>query len=228
MTSHASTEIHAEDLELAERCAKGDPKAFARLKDYEPLLVGILRTRGATEVEAKDIVQNLWGDCVPNAHSNKRNLMTRYSGTSALSTWLATVVTNRLIDSKRRKRIDTVSDSVDEAKFGSYVSSVDKDLDLDPTGSVSDLLHECIDEAINSLNIEHRLMLRLVFIENLQHQEIAQMWGVSNTTITRTFQTSMTQVKRRTMNALVVREPWLQLQWDDFLQIAAHLPQMLF
>lgn len=213
---------------LAEACVNGDSKAFQRLKEYDSFLVGILRNRGATEIEAKDIIQNLWGDCVPRENSEKPCLMARYSGVSALSTWLATVATNRLIDSKRRKRIETVDESVEEEKFGKYVSTTDTDLENDPTGSVKELLHECVQEAINTLDIEHRLMLRLVFIENIQQREIALMWDTSNTTVTRIFQNAMSQVKRKTMNALKQREPWLELQWEDFLQIAAQIPRLLF
>lgn len=213
---------------LAEACVNGDPKAFERLKDFESFLIGILRTRGATEIEAKDIVQNLWGDCVPRENSEKPCLMARYSGASALATWLATVSTNRLIDSKRRKRINTVNESVDEEKFGKYVSATDPDLQDDPTGAVRDLLQKCVQEAINSVELEHRLMLHLVFIESIQQREVAMMWNTSNTTVTRIFQASMNQVKRKTMHALKVREPWLDLQWEDFLQIAAMIPKLLF
>lgn len=228
VTSEIAPEKHAEDIALAEACANGDSNAFRRLRDYESFLVGILRSRGANEFEAKDIVQNLWGDCVPRTDTDKPCLMARYSGASALSTWLATVTTNRLIDSKRRKRIETVNDSVEEEKFGKYVSSTDSNLEDDPTRAVQALLHECIQEAIETIDIEHRLMLRLVFIENIQQREIAIMWNISNTTVTRIFQAAMSQVKRKTMNALKTREPWLVLQWDDFLQIAAQIPRLLF
>ena len=226
--STSSTDKHSEDFHLAEACANGESNAFARLRNYEAFLIGILRSRGANEIEAKDIVQNLWGDCVPRAYSEKPCLMVRYSGVSSLSTWLATVVTNRLIDSKRRKRIDTVNESIDEDKFGKYVSAIDTDLEHDPTGSVKELLHECVSEAIESLDLEHRLMLRLVFIENLQQREIAQMWGTSSTKVTRIFQASMAHVKKRTMSALKEKEPWLELKWGDFLQISMQIPALLF
>ena len=226
--STSSPDKHSEDLLLAEACANGESQAFTRLKNYEVFLIGVLRGRGASEIEAKDIVQNLWGDCVPRENSEKPCLMARYSGVSSLSTWLATVATNRLIDSKRRRKIETVNESVEEEKFGKYVSTVDVNLDSDPTGSVRDLLHECISEAMESLELEHRLMLRLVFIENLQQQEIAQMWGTSNTKVTRIFQASMAQVKKETMSALKEREPWLDLKWEDFLQLSMQIPNLLF
>ena len=123
MNSDTEPKKYAEDLALAEACANGASDAFRKLREYEPFLVGILRNRGALELEARDIIQNLWGDCVPRENSEKPNLMSRYSGTSALTTWLATVATNRLIDSKRRRKIETVEDSVEEEKFGKYAST---------------------------------------------------------------------------------------------------------
>ena len=85
-----------------------------------------------------------------------------------------------------------------------------------------------MDVDINWVDLVHRLMLHLVFIESIQQREVAMMWNTSNTTVTRIFQASMNQVKRKTMHALKVREPWLDLQWEDFLQIAAMIPKLLF
>lgn len=222
------SEKYSRDIEIAEACANGDSNAFKLLKEYDSFLIGILRTRGANDIEARDIVQNLWGDCVPRETDEKPCLIARYSGVSALSTWLATVSTNRLIDSKRRRKIDTVSETVEEEKFGKYLSSQDPSLTQDPTGAIRELLHDAIKEALESLDIEHRLMLRLVFIENLQQREIARMWNTSNTTVTRIFQSSMAQVRKRTLQAIKQREPWLELTWEDFVQIAAQIPKILF
>src|SRR5437588_4631175 len=109
---------HQQDLGFVQRVLSGDAAAASELRSrYHGKLVGVLRSRGANQTEAEDLVADLWTDCF-GARTNRPTLLAKYQGRCALESWLLTVATNRLVDLKRRQsfRVDVppLPDSPDD------------------------------------------------------------------------------------------------------------------
>ena len=97
---------HAEDLELAGRCASGDPEAWDRfVLEFRPVLYraadALDRHGGAREV-ADALYAELYG--VRNAHGQRQSLFRYFQGRSSLATWLRAVLAQRYVDRQRAQR----------------------------------------------------------------------------------------------------------------------------
>ena len=97
---------HAEDLELAQRCASGDPEAWDRfVLEYRPVLYraadALDRHGGAREV-ADALYAELYG--VRNTHGERQSLFRYFQGRSSLATWLRAVLAQRYVDRQRAQR----------------------------------------------------------------------------------------------------------------------------
>src|SRR5438270_6477411 len=89
------------DLLFVKRVLEGDEGAACVLQGrYDARVKGALCKRGASGTEAEDLLADLWADCFG---SSGKRLLLQYAGRCALSSWLITVATNRLIDFKRRQ-----------------------------------------------------------------------------------------------------------------------------
>ena len=59
-----ATSRHEQDLAFVQRVLTVDPAAASELRSrYQGKLVGVLRSRGANQTEAEDLVADLWTDC---------------------------------------------------------------------------------------------------------------------------------------------------------------------
>src|SRR3954470_17265624 len=91
------------DHALTRRCLAGDLSALTELREQQnATLANILAARGANADEIKELLADLWGDCVP-ANDDRATLLERFSGKCSLQAWLATVATRRWIDLKRKQ-----------------------------------------------------------------------------------------------------------------------------
>jgi DNA-directed RNA polymerase specialized sigma24 family protein len=105
---------HAEDLELAERCASGDAEAWDRfVLEFRPVLYraadALDRHGGAREV-ADALYAELYG--VRNAQGQRQSLFRYFQGRSSLATWLRAVLAQRYVDRQRaQRRLAPLADS---------------------------------------------------------------------------------------------------------------------
>ena len=98
MTQPVDTEL------LVGRCRLGDAEALTSVRDaFNEPLRGILLARGASPTEAEDLIADLWADCVPG-REDQVSLLEKFSGRCSFLGWLATVLTNRWIDLKRKEQ----------------------------------------------------------------------------------------------------------------------------
>ncbi len=223
------TPQYSDDITLVERCLERDNAAFHELKeDHEGLLKGLLVNRGASLDEADDIVARIWSDCVAR-ESDRQSLLTRYAARSSLKNWLVTVATNRLIDLKRGPVRENVSiDGPENSSLTEASLSVTDEVHEDPCATLRDLLEESLISTVRECKIEYRLMIRLVYLEGLTQREVSQMWGWTESKVSRAFSSTLDHIRVETLAKLSRKEPWLTLSWEDFLQVAAVLGKSLF
>ena len=110
----------------------------------------------------------------------------RFKGESSFYTWLYRIMTNVTIDSLRRKGIHG------EAEFDDRIAPANVEPGSRTTPSAVPLPHikleqheirQRIDEAIGKLSPEHRAVIVMKEIEDLQYSEIAEILGCSLGTV---------------------------------------------
>jgi len=215
-----ATSRHEQDLAFVQQVLSGDDRAAAELRSrYHGKLVGVLRSRGANQTESEDLVADLWTDCFA-APANRQTLLTKYQGRCALESWLLTVGTNRLIDLKRRQnfRVEVASSEQSTEDFFDRTPQVEK-----PSSEkqLVQLLRVAIQRAFASQDPETVLMLKLVHLHQLTQREIARMWGWHESKVSRALELTRQTVGRLILAELKKIDPWLELRWEDFVELCA-------
>ncbi len=202
------------------QCRQGDPAALADLRgQHHPSLMNILRARGASPVETEELLADLWGDCVP-ANDDHPGLLDKFSGKCSLQAWLATVVTRRWIDLKRkqtRRGENSLSSHDDEGN--NPLERLPAASSLHRDDALVDLLHQSLHAAFATCPPADLLMLRLVYHHGVSQRELMRMWGWSESKVSRQLSHAMEQIEQATLANLKQKDPWLDLTWQDFVDL---------
>jgi len=179
MAGHLSDAIEVDDGELVKRCQAGDASAFNDLvTKYRGKAFSMIYGMVQNEQDAWDLAQEGFLKAWRSIH--------RFKGESSFYTWLYRIMTNVTIDSLRRKGVHG------ETEFDDAVRTADVDPASRTTPSAAPLPHrkleqneirERIGEAIAKLTSEHRAVIVMKELEDLQYNEIAEILGCSIGTV---------------------------------------------
>lgn len=224
---HPATASHEQDLNFAQSVLSANSTAAAELRNrYHGKLVAVLCKRGASVTEAEDLAADLWSDCFAVAPAHQP-LLAKYQGRCALESWLLTVATNRLIDLKRRQsfRVDLAASA----------RSPDNFLERRPQPesaareeSLLNLVRTAIRNAFSRSDSESVVMLKLVHLHQLTQREIARMWGWHESKVSRALEVARETIARDILVELKRTDPWLELRWEDFVELCAGSTDALF
>ncbi len=148
-------------LDLVERCRKGDTKAQFELYKiyYKPMYNICLRMVG-TQVEAEDVMQEAFMKAFTKINS--------YEGVVSFGAWLKRIVINRSLDYLKKRKV----------KFEELNEKIP---DKEPeTVDISEIQMEKLKNAIQQLPDGYRVVLSLYLLEGYDHEEIAQILGITN------------------------------------------------
>jgi RNA polymerase sigma factor (sigma-70 family) len=217
---------HAADLALAEDCLAGKPAAWENLRAqlHEPLMAALI-ARGATPIEAADVLADLWGDTV--LKSGDRGLLERYDGSHSLRAWLGCIATHRLVDLKRRQRFSGEIPAVADGEPNDF-DALPCRAELAADGALLGLMRDALQEALRELAPETRLFLRLVYLEGITQRELASIWRCDESKISRQMRAGMSHIAERTLTLVRLRDPYLAITWDDFVALCGHSADTLF
>lgn len=203
-------ELLQDEGEQVRKAQHGDLDALTALRhQHNPALVNILLARGASHIEAEDIVADLWHDCVPGV-SDKPPLLTKFGGKFSLLSWLARVAGNRWIDLKRRGAKHASAEEPDFDDMPGRPVVLEDDL-------LAGLLRESLKAAFARCSGSGIIMLRLVYLHGLTQREVGNMVGWSQTKTSRVLSDAMDQIKINTLKEIKRRDVRLELAWEDFL-----------
>jgi RNA polymerase sigma-70 factor (ECF subfamily) len=177
---HSSNDsVEPDDRVLVKRCQAGDSSAFNDL---------VLRYRNKAFMMVYAMVQNeqdAW-DLAQEGFLKAWKSIHRFKGEASFYTWLYRIMTNVTIDALRRKGIHG------EAEFDDRIAPANVDPGSRTTPSAVPLPHikleqneirQRIDEAIRKLSPEHRAVIVMKEIEDLQYSEIAEILNCSLGTV---------------------------------------------
>lgn len=218
---------HEQDLRFAQSVVRANGAAAAELRSrYHSRLVAVLCARGASPTEGEDLVADLWSDCFA-APPNRPTLLGKYQGRCALASWLLTVATNRLVDLKRRQSF-RVEAPAPYCSSDDFFGERPQPESTPREESLLELLRTAIRNAFSRTDSESVLMLKLVHLHQLTQREIARMWGCHESTVSRTLEVARENIARDILAELKTADPWLELRWEDFLELCAGSADALF
>src|SRR4026209_2225405 len=168
------------ELDLVKRCQNGDSGAFDELVvRYRTRIFGMIYNMVHNEQDAWDLAQ----DSFLKAWKS----IARFRGQSSFYTWIYRIVMNVTIDWLRKKQVKGTGAEFDDAIQLKEIDPASR------TAPKADALpHERmqhgeirkrIDAAIAQLSPEHRAVILMKEIEDMQYHEIAETLGCSIGTV---------------------------------------------
>jgi len=146
---------------VVERCRKGDTKAQFEIYKlyYKPMYNICLRLVG-NAVEAEDVMQE--------AFLKAFTKIDTYEGKVSFGAWLKKIVINRSLDELKKRKVK-------------FVELNEKIPDEEPVSlNMSEVQMEKLKNTIQQLPDGYRVVLSLYLLEGYDHEEIAQILGISN------------------------------------------------
>ena len=208
-----------QDLALVRDALAGDTDACAQIGSDEMCgwIQGVLVKRGATPTEARDLTADVFGDCYGRG-GNKSPLLQAYNGGGPLRAFLSRAALNRLIDLKRRQRFrgNLPSRGFDDAPTDEF-DLLEGDSDLAADDNLVNLLRDALIHAFGQCNARDLMLMRLVSIHGVRQESIAHSLGWSQSKVSRAIAGVMEEIRAKTMEELNKADPWLDLDWADFL-----------
>ena len=211
----SSSDPNESDFRVVEKCLENDAAALALLRTtYREPVAAYLLKAGATGPEAEETVEMLWADLLtPTAGGHIR--LRHYDGSCALLTWLNTVAMNALLSRKksdgRRDRRFVSSDAGDRVDAAAETGTTEAPL--------VDLIHDAVEFAFRKCAAEDFVLLQLEHCDQLERDELARMFRCSRATVSRMLANARLSLAEITMDYVRRRDPWLELQWEDFLEL---------
>jgi RNA polymerase sigma-70 factor (ECF subfamily) len=152
-------------------------KAFVELVDrYQPLVVKTCRGFVASYADAEDLTQEVFIE-VYQSLSNFRN-------ESKLSTWLYRIAVNKSLNFVRKKKRESVLQSIDRfftgGNRGSQYFDIEENSNANPEKQIQKKEDKLIlKQAINSLPDNQRIAFILSKYQDLSYKEIAEVMNVT-------------------------------------------------
>ena len=182
---------YAADLELATRCAAGDPAAWERfVLEYRPVLY-----RAADALDrgggARDLADSLYAELygIKERSGERRSLFHYFQGRSSLATWLRAVLAQRYVDRVRvQRRFEPLPDEEGEAAetAGAVALATGRAEPADPDRSrYLALVRDALARAVGRLAARDRLRLACYYVQELTLAETGRVLKESEATVSR-------------------------------------------
>ena len=180
---------HTADLELAARCAAGDPAAWDRfVLEYRPVLyraADALDASGGAREVADSLYAELYG--VRTVEGERRSLLRYFHGRSSLATWLRAVLAQRYVDRLRQsRRLEPLPDESIDAGRGAAIAATQATAHPDPGRSrLLALLSAILMRVVGRLEPRQRLRLACYYVQGLTLAETGRLMKEHEATVSR-------------------------------------------
>ena len=185
--------LHTGDLLLALACSQGSNAGWQRFSVlYRTYLTGLSTRLIGRGGDPQDLSDTIWIDLyLPDRSGQSR--IASYDGRSSLATWLRVIVSNRIINERLRKgsRLSSL-DGIPEPADSSALHDLEARLQAN---RYRPMILDCFRRASRLLSSRDRLILLLRYDQELQLGQIARMFSVHQSTITRQIDRSLAKLR---------------------------------
>lgn len=231
--------LHADDLCLAVACQHGDQAAWSELVEgYGATVKSAARAASPNEEMAEDLAQSIWAELhglKTRADGQPAGKLAYYSGAGSLGGWLRAVVGQLAIDRHRKEArlvhpeedgdLDRLSrESEKESIDGRVFHSVATPEETLATNLASAAVETAFARALQELEDEDRLLVKLYYFDGLRLREAGAVLGVHEATASRRLARIHGDIRKRVETILMSDHGWTHAEAARSLsQIAATL-----
>lgn len=166
------------DWEVVKKVQAGDVAAFDRLiVKYRERIYSVVYNLCANREDAADLAQCTFIKAFQSIN--------RFQGQSSFFTWVYRIAVNATLTHLRKNRLRTFFSFeriTEEDRTSEVIEALTDKTGADREAFVKEL-QEKLNEALQKLSINHRMVVTLFEIEGLGHSEIAEIMGCSVGTV---------------------------------------------
>lgn len=166
------------DLRLVRQIQAGEVSAFDSLvQKYRERIYGVAYNLTSNREDAADLTQETFIKAFQG--------IARFQGTSSFFSWLYRIAINATLSHLRRhklRRFFSLEKMVEEDHSAEVIKTLAVGADSDKEALVKEL-QEKLNEAFQKLSFKHRTVVTLFEIDQLSHQEIAEIMDCSVGTV---------------------------------------------
>ncbi|MBE2214553.1 MAG: sigma-70 family RNA polymerase sigma factor [Opitutaceae bacterium] len=166
------------DLRLVRQIQAGEVSAFDSLvQKYRERIYGVVYNLTSNREDAADLTQETFIKAFQG--------IARFQGTSSFFSWLYRIAINATLSHLRRhklRRFFSLEKMVEEDHSAEVIKTLAVGADSDKEALVKEL-QEKLNEAFQKLSFKHRTVVTLFEIDQLSHQEIAEIMDCSVGTV---------------------------------------------
>ena len=229
-------EIRADDLCLIIACEKGDERAWEYLvANFDSTVKSAARKISGNNEDAEDLASSIWAELYglrQDADGNKKSKLAYYSGRGSLAGWLRAVVSQLAIDEYRKQsRFVQVEENRDFENLAEDASNhTGNDRVVHHAANPEELLTSeqssqdvslALKHAIESLEAEDRLVMKLYYFDDLKLKEIAAMFGYHEATASRRLVRIQAEIRKSVEKELRSAHGWSETEVKRYLSETA-------
>ncbi|HVQ55368.1 MAG TPA: sigma-70 family RNA polymerase sigma factor [Pyrinomonadaceae bacterium] len=229
-------EIRADDLCLIIACEKGDEKAWEDLvANFDSTVKSAARKISSNNEDAEDLASSIWAELYglrQDADGNKKGKLAYYSGRGSLAGWLRAVVSQLAVDQYRkqskfvqieetREFENLAEESTNHSLNDQVVHHAENPEELLTEKQTGEDVSAALRTAINSLEPEDKLILKLYYFDDLKLKDIAATFGYHEATASRKLARIQTDVRKAVEKELKKNHGWSDNEVKKYLADAA-------
>jgi RNA polymerase sigma-70 factor (ECF subfamily) len=216
-------ELRADDLCLIIACERGDDKAWEYLvANFDSTVKSAARKMTSNTEDGEDLAGSIWAELYglrQDPAGNKKSKLAYYSGRGSLAGWLRAVVSQLAIDEHRKSaRFVQVEENREFENLAEESSNhTGNDRVVHHASNPEELLTSdlssrdvslALKHAIESLEAEDKLVLKLYYFDDLKLKEIAAMFGYHEATASRKLVRIQTEIRKSVEKDLREQHGW--------------------
>ena len=231
-------EMQADDLCLIMACESGDERAWNDLVErFTTTVRSAARSASNSEDTAEDLAQSIWAELYglrTKKDGKPASKLAYYSGRGSLAGWLRAVVGQLAVDTfrKQSRLVQTEEDAdLDRLAHDANIGEGQPMLAgiATPEESISNRyaqndMQQALSDAVQELDAEDRLLVKLYYFDNLRLREAGAVLGVHEATASRRLTRIQTDLRKRVTKILIGEKGWTQAETEkSFAEVAQHL-----
>ncbi len=216
-------ELRADDLCLIIACERGDASAWDDLvKNFDQTVKSAARKISGNNEDAEDLASSIWAELYGLKHDKDGRLKTKlsyYSGRGSLGGWLRAVVSQLAVDEFRkqskfvqieenREFENLANESSEKSENNSVVAHSDNPEQIFAEKQTQKDVGEALKAAIDELEAEDKLILKLYYFDDLKLKDIGATLGFHEATASRKLARVQTEIRKSVERILKNQYGW--------------------
>lgn len=192
-------EIRGDELCLVLACERGDEKAWEDIvRDFDTTVKSAARKIAANPENADDLASSIWAELYGlrvDKHGVRKSKLAYYSGRGSLGGWLRAVTAQLAVDQHRKnsklvqveedRDLEVLAEAAGNSDQNGIVSHAATGEEMLIQKDSSDAVTAALRSAIDALDDESRLILKLYYFDDRKLKDIAAAFGYHEATASR-------------------------------------------